>query len=115
MDIVRAGAATEKYEKMGECRIVAPQAPPKGKMSEMWRRRPATHPLTTSPFRTPAFSGTRRAAWSHLIGLTAGVLIYQSQIAGKCTNSATTKLNETSPNASEFVKTGETAPKAPGK
>eukprot|EP00661_Eupelagonemidae_sp_cell13_P014926 gene14926-biopygen18666 len=50
----------------------------------------------------------------HSMDLTAGGLISQSQIAGKCTNSAggTTKLNDTAPNAPK--ESVGTAPHAPG-
>eukprot|EP00661_Eupelagonemidae_sp_cell13_P024351 gene24351-biopygen14944 len=94
-------------------------------MIELWRRRrhQDSQQACNAPTHHIAMQDTSlQWHWTlglvpHLMDLTAGGLIYQSQIAGKCTYSAadTTKLNETASNALKNVETGGTAPKAQGK
>eukprot|EP00661_Eupelagonemidae_sp_cell13_P022618 gene22618-biopygen22252 len=77
-----AGAATEKLgnrggEEGGGGKLRRRRRRQKGQLVELWRRRalmasqgvanrPTTGLPTTPPPRTPAFSGTRRPAWSHI-------------------------------------------------
>eukprot|EP00661_Eupelagonemidae_sp_cell13_P014053 gene14053-biopygen8069 len=83
----------------------------------MWRRRRHQDSQETcnAPIHNIAIQDTS-LQWHttlglvpHLMSLTAGGLISQSQIAGKYTNSAadTTKLSETAPNASKMWELGK--------
>eukprot|EP00661_Eupelagonemidae_sp_cell13_P016484 gene16484-biopygen17262 len=87
----------------GGLRIAAPQAPPQDETSGIVA--PQAPPgLATGLHRTYHIAMQDTSLrWhstlglvSHLMGLTAGGLGFQSQMAGKCTNGAdTTKLNDT--------------------